>query len=363
MTGVGEERLDDPDALAEYADTLRATATAGARMRAAAYAAADADLAAITAAGRPRSVVVIAAGDCRDAGRLLAALCGPGCPVPVTVLDAYRLPGWVGVADLVIAVSCSGRFERTVELAAQARRRGCLLVGVGPRPSPLAELCAGAPYLAAPDGDGEAGLWSLAVPLLAVASRIGLLGPQDYEAAAGVLDDIGGRCAPAAPTPGNPAKTLAVDLLGSIPLVVADDPGYAAVAARFARRIRQLPRYPAISGELPAGWRDHGTMLDGPYGAGAGADDLFRDRVADPFGSAHLRLVSLRDAHRSVPDEAAWTIAGFEAWARRAGVPVSGLESDGDTALARVGRLLAVTDFAAVYLAVATAASVPAVPG
>ena len=55
------------------------------------------------------------------AGDVLAAVCGPGCPVQIRPVHDYQLPGWVGAADLVIAVSCSGGTEETI---AAADRRG-----------------------------------------------------------------------------------------------------------------------------------------------------------------------------------------------------------------------------------------------
>ena len=65
------------------------------------------------------------------AGDVLSAVCGPGSASPVMAHHDYGLPGWVGAADLVIAVSCSGTTEETLSAAAEAVRRGCPLLGVG----------------------------------------------------------------------------------------------------------------------------------------------------------------------------------------------------------------------------------------
>ena len=65
------------------------------------------------------------------AGDVLAAVCGPGSASPVVAQHDYRLPGWVGAADLVIAVSCSGTTEETLSAAEEAVRRGCPLLAVG----------------------------------------------------------------------------------------------------------------------------------------------------------------------------------------------------------------------------------------
>ena len=129
MTLAGAERLDDV-ALLETADPssmLRQVASSAAQVREAARAAADASLDELAAGGRPRAIVVTGMGGSGIAGEVLAAVAGQGCPVQVTTVHDYRLPGWVGAADLVIAVSCSGATEETLSAAEEAVRRGCRL--------------------------------------------------------------------------------------------------------------------------------------------------------------------------------------------------------------------------------------------
>src|SRR5215468_947434 len=142
MTLAAAERLDDV-ALLEAADPsslLRQVASAAAQVRAAARAAAETNLDTLLAGGRPRAVVVTGMGGSGIAGEVLAAVCGPGCAVQVTTVHDYRLPGWVGAADLVIAVSCSGSTEETLAAAEEAVRRGCRFLAVGGKGSPLAAV-------------------------------------------------------------------------------------------------------------------------------------------------------------------------------------------------------------------------------
>ena len=142
MTLAAAERLDDV-ALLETADPssiLRQVASSAAQVREAARSAAEAGLDGLAAGGRPRAIVITGMGGSGIAGEVLAAVAGPGCPVQVTTVHDYRLPGWVGAADLVIAVSCSGATEETLSAAEEAVRRGCRLLGVGSQDSPLARL-------------------------------------------------------------------------------------------------------------------------------------------------------------------------------------------------------------------------------
>src|SRR5262245_4993499 len=101
MTLAAAERLDDV-ALLEAADPssmLRQVASAAAQVRAAARAAAEADLDELLAGGRPRAIVVSGMGGSGIAGEVLAAVAGRGCPVQVTTVPDYRLPGWGGRGD------------------------------------------------------------------------------------------------------------------------------------------------------------------------------------------------------------------------------------------------------------------------
>src|SRR5690606_1361032 len=140
VVSVDPSRLDDAAAVeaADPGGMLRQVASSGAQVREAQRAAAEAGIAALAEEGRPRAIVIAGVGASALAGEVLAAVCGIGCPVPVSTVRGYRLPGWVGAADLVIAVSCSGETEETLEVAAEAARRGCRLLRVGAADAPLA---------------------------------------------------------------------------------------------------------------------------------------------------------------------------------------------------------------------------------
>ena len=101
-----DPQFDHVDALtaADPGGMLRATADSGAQIRRA-LAAIEADaLGLVAAEGRPRAVIVAGMGGSGISGDVLAAVCGAGCPVALSTLRGYTLPGWVGPLDLVIAV-------------------------------------------------------------------------------------------------------------------------------------------------------------------------------------------------------------------------------------------------------------------
>jgi hypothetical protein len=91
--------LADPRALAalDTGGVLRSAATAGAQVRSAAHGAQEAGVATL-GGHRPRALVLVRRpGTSGAVAGLLAALLGPGCPVPVVTVD--EVPVWVGPLD------------------------------------------------------------------------------------------------------------------------------------------------------------------------------------------------------------------------------------------------------------------------
>ena len=111
------------------------------------------------------------------AGDILIAAAGPFLPVPVVVCKSYTLPAFVGDASLVIAVSCSGNTEETLEAASEAALQGAKMVAVTGG-GELAKLAAGwgAPMVTVPSNipQPRAALGAMAVPPMIVLEEIGL---------------------------------------------------------------------------------------------------------------------------------------------------------------------------------------------
>ncbi len=363
------ERLDDLDdeAVLERVDPgamLHQVATSAAQVREARTAAAeilaDPRFGYFVAAGRPRAVVVAGMGGSGIAGDVLGAACGQGCPAPVLTVRGHRLPGWVGAADVVLAVSWSGVTEETLAAAGDALRRGCRLLAVGTPGSPLAVLAeqAGAPFVPVRStARARSTMWALSVPLLVAVRALGLVDAPDegFEAAARRLEDVSVRCGPSSESFANPAKELALELAGSVPMVWGASPLAGVAAYRFACQLAENAKYPGVFGELPEAAHNQVVSFDGPFGqsseAGAQIEDFFRDRVEEPSGATRLRLVVLRDTEEH-PRVAARAEAAVRL-ARERGVPFSSLSVEGHRPLERLAELIGVVDYATVYLALA----------
>src|SRR5260370_33155269 len=174
---LGADRLDTPDVIeaADRGDMLRQVASSAAQVRTALRSCLETDLSAFAPDARPRAIVVAGMGSSGLAGEIVNAMTGLGSPIQVVTTQAERLPGWVGAADAVIAVSCSGTTPETLAIAAEAARRGCRLAGVGAQGSPLHRIPeqARAPFIpVVPAGLSGATLWGLALPVLLERPRL-----------------------------------------------------------------------------------------------------------------------------------------------------------------------------------------------
>jgi hypothetical protein len=376
---VDEALLDDEAALAaaDPGGMLRATASAGAQVRESAALAAEANLTSIADEGRPRAVVVAGQGTAALSGEVLATVAGPRCPVPVLVHRSAGVPGWVGAADVVIAVSGSGRSPEALAAADAAARRGARLVAIGPPDSTLQAMAerARAPFIPIPRrAPARASIWSLTVPVMLAARTLNLvkLNEADLAEAATRLDADAERCRPGAESFVNPAKSLALDLAGSVPVVWGSSPLAALAARRFADTLAANARYPVVAGALGEAGRGSVGLIDGVYG---GLAEAGRDIFADPEDieddpATRLRVVVLRDGgltenDGSEPEPTEVEERRAEALqeiAERRGVRVSVITAEGGSPLERLASLIAVPDFASIYLAMAHGLDPMAVP-
>jgi glucose/mannose-6-phosphate isomerase len=354
-----EELLDSPSDL-EAADPegmLRAVASSAAQVREAALLSAEADLARLAGEDLPRSVVVLGMGGSAIAGDILAAVAGPECPVPVVSVRGHGLPVWVGAADLVVAVSCSGTTEETLAALEEAVRRGCRLLVVGAAASPIAALAARgrALFVPAPTGrQPRASVFALCTPLVVAGDALGLLScsPEEVEATAVLLEQLATRHRPTAEASLNPAKSLALGLSGRLPVVWGASPLAGVAAYRFACQLNENAKTPSTWGVLPEAGHNQVVAFDGPF-AGSKDGDFFRDRVEGEKEDDRTRmhLVLLRDVeeHPRVARRAD-VITGL---ARDRGLEVSSLVAEGSSSFQRIASLVNLADWASTYLALA----------
>ncbi|WP_432565089.1 SIS domain-containing protein [Kineococcus sp. SYSU DK003] len=367
MTALDETLLADGDGLvaADVTGVLRALASAGAQVREAIDLSAEAGLAKLADDERPRAVVIAALAGSSVVADIVTALAGRNCPVPVVVRHGGPLPSWVGPLDLVVAVSLSGRAPGPVALAVEAARRGARVVTVAGEGSPLAEIGARngnvqvlpARGVRADGGDprsSRVALWSLATPVLLACDALRLLSATATDLA-GVADRLDAEAEASRPwseTFVNPAKVLALEVAGSVPVVLGDGDLMAAAARRSAAMLSRTARVPAVSGALPDDASEVVATFGGPFAAGT--DDVFADPFLDGPAGPRLQLLMLRDAPSAVSDVDRRLADAVSTTAADAGVRVSEVVAEHGTPAQRLAQTVARTDFAAAYLALAS---------
>jgi glucose/mannose-6-phosphate isomerase len=214
------------------------------------------------------NVVVLGMGGSGISGDVLTAVASPLCPVPIVVSKDYELPGFVGPRTLVLAVSCSGSTEETLDAGTEAAHAGARLVAVC-QGGALAERAGewGAPHImVSPDlRMPRSAIGALSVPLLIVLEEVGLMpGARQY-----VGDAVAQlrRRRDQLIVPGNSAEVLARRIGRTIPLVYGGGPIGAAAGVRWKCQINENAKAPAFTNRLPelchnevAGWGQHGDV-------------------------------------------------------------------------------------------------------
>ena len=378
---LAADRLDTPDVVeaADPGDMLRQVASAAAQVRTALRSCAETDLSAFTADARPRAIVVAGIGGFGPGGRDAqrhgrAQQPGPGGGLPGRAAAGLGGRGQRGHRGVLLGQhpGDAGHRDRggPARLPAGRRRRGG---------SPLHRIAeqARAPFVpVVPAGLPRSMLWAVAVPLLVIAERMGVarIGPDVYELAASRLEEVSHQCRPASESFVNPGKSLALDLVGALPMVWGTSALSGVAARRFASQLQENAKYPAICGVLPEAAHSQVAAFDGPFAPRSsrlsarqepGAPPASPDDLADlpgwdldyeeteqASGFTALRLILIAD-----PDEdqrvAAQRAAVTELAGQR-GVGISELGMDGEHPLVRLAGVIQLTDYASVYLAIAS---------
>jgi hypothetical protein len=355
--------LGDPAALAsaDSSGVLRAVATAGAQVRSAAQAAADAGVAEL-AGHRPRALVVVRRpGSSGAAGELLNALLGPQCPVPFVVADL--VPSWVGPLDVVLAQSADPTDAELAESVARAVGRGAEVVLSTPAEGPVASAGAGRARFVEPRVPVPPALdlpRALAVGLCVV-SALGLwpggLDPA-LDPLADVLDAEAERNQPGHEPFMNPAKSLALRLAEHTPLLWGTDPAATAVAGHGATALATHAGVVAHAADIAQAAT--ATGLRRAVDLADQGDDIFRDPFDDPGPDAPpVRVVLLATAEDD-PGQVAARRTG-RGWPADLHHPVDEVpRGTRDAGLLRAAVLASRLDAAAVYLGLATRTIEPA---
>ena len=229
--------LDDAGALldADREGLLRASATAGAQVRATGAAVEEGALESIAGGQRPRSVIWLAGrGPAATAGDVLIGILGATAAEPL--VSAARVPPWIGPLDVLVVAGDDPGDPALVSAVDVAVRRGARVVVVAPFEGPLREAAAGRaavlePRLWTPEDFGlcrylAAGLATMAAVDPAITADLPVLADE--------LDAEALRNSAAREVFTNPAKALAERFSGRPVVLAGDCPATLALARHGA---------------------------------------------------------------------------------------------------------------------------------
>jgi glucose/mannose-6-phosphate isomerase len=200
-----------------------------------------------------KNVAICGLGGSAIGGDMISTWLSESCSVPCGVTRSYSVPAHVGPGSLVIAVSYSGDTEETLSMVDSAFARGAEVVAVssGGRLKAVAEE-RGAVHCEVPSGlVPRATVGHVFGAIVGLLESAGITeATEDLAETAAVLRMVISDCGEAAGTSENPAKKLAHELHGTIPVSI----GYGLsvpVARRWANQFNENAKMVAFSGELP----------------------------------------------------------------------------------------------------------------
>jgi glucose/mannose-6-phosphate isomerase len=185
-----------------------------------------------------------------------------GC-IPFLVNRDYGLPTYVGQSTIVFCASYSGNTEETLSAYADAKSKGAfvILVTSGGKLKELGDA-AGDPVIQIPGGQPpRTALGFMLMPVIVAAERFGLLPAQDYDALIASIQATIDRVGVSVPEAENPAKQLARQFHGAVPILYGLGGWPALAANRWRCQINENAKnlcfhhaYPELNHNEILGW-------------------------------------------------------------------------------------------------------------
>lgn len=198
----------------------------------------------------------------------------PGYGVPFEVCRTYSIPAYVGPHTLFIAASFSGSTEETLSALGEAEEKGAqiVIIASGGR---LAEIAAekGYPFAQLPViSQPRYGALYVLKAIVEIMAAYGLASEEkvaELEAAAEPLKSVLAGYRADVPTESNPAKKLALEVMGSSPVIYASSLFFP-VAYKWkisfnenAKNVAWANAYPEFNHNEFLGWTSH--PINKPY--------------------------------------------------------------------------------------------------
>jgi glucose/mannose-6-phosphate isomerase len=275
---------------------------------------------------KPDNVIVAGMGGSGIGGDLFKDWARNKTDVPIEVNREYQLPDYAGKKTLVVIVSYS----------VDALKRKCMVycVSSGGALLKYAEKLK-VPYLRVPGGmPPRAALPYLFVPLLFLMEKAGLVSgvSEELSEALKLLEKIARQNAPERPITENSAKTLALNIGETVPVVYGFGV-YRGVAQRFKQQFNE-------NSKSPAKWEFFSELDHNEIVGWEGSGDL-----AKCFSAIFIR-------DNAEPVEIKSRIETTKQIMGKANLKMFEAQAQGKSALAKMLSTIVFGDFTSVYLAV-----------
>jgi len=213
--------------------------------------------------GTPTVGMLTGLGGSASGGDFVRALFeAHGC-IPFLVNRDYGLPSYVGQSAVVFCASYSGNTEETLSAYADAKAKGAFVVIVtsGGKLKELGDA-AGDPVIQIPGGQPpRTALGFMLMPVVVAAERLGLLPAQDYDALIASIQATIDRVGVSVAESQNPAKRLARQFHGAVPILYGLGGWPALIANRWRCQINENSKnlcfhhaYPELNHNEILGW-------------------------------------------------------------------------------------------------------------
>ena len=280
-------------------------------------------------------VVIAGMGGSAIGADLAAEVAGTESSIPILVLRDYELPAHVDRHSLVIGSSYSGNTEETLAAFQEAHEQGCSLVALatGGRLAGLAQEWSVPLVSFRYRSQPRAAMGYNLVSLLGILRAVGAVGDLTaaLDEAIALMDERMRELEPASPRAHNPAKQLAADIYGRLPVVVGAGP-LAPVARRWKSQINENSK----------GWSYFEAMPEIDHNAASGIH--FPPDLAEQMCMIFLTGATTHPRNRLRFELTQQLFEGQGIRCRR-------IETPGQTTLAQILTTIQLGDYVSVYLA------------
>jgi len=197
---------------------------------------------------KPKNIIIVGMGGSAIGGEILQDWLRDELPIPIEVCKDYILPAYANKDTLFFANSYSGNTEETLSAFLDAVRRKCVAITItsgGHLLSFSQKLQVS--HLTIPSHlPPRVAIPYLFFPLPVLMERMGLLPSieEDLQEAIQVLKKVGEENSPKIPTEDNQAKKLALELVGTMPIIYGFRQ-YQSIAHRLKTQFNENSKVPS----------------------------------------------------------------------------------------------------------------------